>query len=107
MLSIWWIKPHRFTLIPDSSSAELVTDFADVFKDELGVLKGVEATIAVEESALPCFHKPQPVPFALKDKVEQQLQAQVDEGELVPVDSSDWSTPIVVVHKKDGKGWWT
>ena len=58
----------------DSSSAELVTDFSDVFKDELGVLKGIEATIAVEESALPRFHKPRPVPFALKDKVEQQLQ---------------------------------
>jgi len=52
----------------DNSSLEVVTDFADVFKDELGVLKGIKATIAVEESALPWFHKPQPVPFALKDK---------------------------------------
>jgi len=86
----------------DNSSLEVVADFADVFKDELGVLKGIEATIAVEESALPQFHKPRPVPFALKDKVEQQLQTQVDEGELVPVESSDWATPIVVIHKKDG-----
>ena len=40
-----------------------------------------------------------PVPFALKEKVERQLQHQVQEGELVPVDRSDWATPIVVVHK--------
>ena len=86
----------------DSSSTELVAEFSNVFKDELGILKGIEVTITVDESALPRFHKPRPVPFALKEKVELQLQKQVDEGELVPVDSSDWATPIVVVHKKDG-----
>ena len=36
------------------------------------------------------------------NKVERQLQQQVQEGELVPVDRSDWVTPIFVVHKKDG-----
>ena len=75
----------------DNSSSEVAADFADVFK---GVLIGIEATIAVEESALPRFHKPQPVPFALKDKVEQQLQMQVYEGKFVPVESSDWATPL-------------
>ena len=33
--------------------------------------------------------------------MERQLQ-QVQEGELVPVERSDWATLIVVVHKKDG-----
>ena len=42
----------------DSSSTALVEEFSDVFKDELGVLKGIEATITVEESAVPRFHKP-------------------------------------------------
>ena len=40
--------------------------------------------------------------FSLKEKVEQQLQKQVDEGELVPVERSDWATLIMAVHKKDG-----
>ena len=60
----------------DSSSTELVAEFSNVFKDELGILKGIEATITVDESALPSFHKPRPVPFALKEKVELQLQKQ-------------------------------
>jgi len=34
--------------------------------------------------------------------VEQQLQKQLDEGELVPIERSNQATPIVVVHKKDG-----
>ena len=55
-----------------------------------------------EESAVPRFHKARPLPFALREKVEQQLRKQVNEGELIPVDKSDWVTPIVVVRKKDG-----
>ena len=30
------------------------------------------------------------------------MHKQVDEGELIPADRSDWATPIVVVRKKDG-----
>ena len=30
------------------------------------------------------------------------MQKQVDEGEMIPVDRSDWATPIVVVRKKHG-----
>ena len=64
-------------------------EFAEVFRDELGVLRGIKATVAINESAAPHFHKARPVPFALKEKVERQLQQQVQEGELVPVDRSD------------------
>ena len=86
----------------DATLTEIMTEFADVFRDELGILKGIEATITVDESAPPRFHKPRHVPFALKEKVEEQLDKQVKEGELVPVAKSEWAAPIVVVHKKDG-----
>ena len=91
------------------TSAEVVTcdfigEFSEVFRYELGALKGIEATVTVKESTIPRFHKARPVLFAPKDKVERQLQQQVQEGELVPVDRSDWATPIVVVHKKDAWG---
>ena len=79
----------------------LLEEFAEVFCDELGVLKYIEATVNIHESATPRFHKAHPVPFVLKEKVEKQLQ-QVQEMELMPVDSSDWATPIVVMHQKDG-----
>ena len=61
---------------------DLMEEFAEVFQNELGVLRGIEATVAVNESAAPRFHKARPVPFALKEKVERQLQQQVLEGEL-------------------------
>ena len=38
-------------------------------------------------------------PFELKEKVETLLKAQVDQGELWPVDKAEWAIPIVVVSK--------
>ena len=81
-------------------ATEIIMEFADVFKDELELLKGIQANVTVDEPASPRFHKPQPVPFTLKEKVEQQLDKQVEEGELIPVDKSEWAAPIVAVHKK-------
>ena len=57
-----------------SETTDLVTELADVFKEELGLLKGIQASVTVDKAAPPHFHKPRPVPFALKDKVKQQLE---------------------------------
>jgi len=85
-----------------STHESLLAEYADVFKEELGVLKEIEAVITVGEHATPKFHRNRPVPFAIKEKKEQALQAQVDEGELIPVERSEWAAPIAVVHKHDG-----
>ena len=34
-----------------------------------------------------------PVPFALRDKVEEALRAQVAAGELIPLEQSEWAAP--------------
>jgi len=78
-------------------------EFPEVFKEELGMLKGLEAEIELQPGVSPKFCKPRPIPFSLCTQVEQTLQQQVADGELLPVDQSDWATPIVVVTKKDGK----
>ena len=50
-------------------------EFAEVFWDELGVLRGIEATVAVNESAIPRFHKARSVPFTLKEKVKDNYSS--------------------------------
>ena len=75
----------------------LLKDFADVFKEELGL---IEVKITVDPAATPKFHCHRPVVFALKEKVKLLLNAQVSE-ELIPVEQSEWVAPIVVVNKKD------
>ena len=43
--------------INQSEIEELLTEYSDVFSEELGLLRGIEATISIDESATPHFHK--------------------------------------------------
>ena len=52
--------------------------------------------LQVREDAQPIFLKARPVPYALKEKVEQELQRLEDEG----IHKVDWAAPVVLVPKK-------
>ena len=71
-----------------------------MFKDELGKLQGVEAKIYVEEGARPRFEKARPVPFAIREKVEKELDRLQALGVIKPVRFSDWAAPIVPVGRR-------
>ena len=74
---------------------------ADVFKEELGTLQGFKAKILVDADAEPHFCKAHSVPYALTDKVEEELTLLTKEGILEPIQFSDWASPIVPVLKSD------
>ena len=68
----------------------------------MGTLKGATAKIHVNPSATPVFLKARPVPYALREKTEQDLERLVKAGTVEPVQFSEWATPIVPVIKQDG-----
>lgn len=80
----------------------LMQRHADVFKEELGELEGVKAKISVDPQAQPRFHKPRPIPFALKERVDQELERLEKEGIIESVKFAEWAAPIVPVVKSDG-----
>ena len=95
-----WKGIHRVYNAPLLS---VLDRYPDVFSDGLGKLKGFQAKIYVDPDAVPSFHPPRSVPFALRDKVEQELEQLQEQGILEPVEIAEWAAPIVVVLKKDCK----
>ena len=85
-----------------SPMEEILHKYNNVFKDELGEVKGVKAKICVDPQVKPAFHKARTVPFALRKKVEDELERMQKEGIIQPVQFSDWAAPIVPVVKQDG-----
>ena len=83
----------------NSSVFELISKYFHLFST---TLKGVEAKIFVAPNAQPRFYKPRPVPYALKDRVEKELERLQADGIITPVQFSDWAAPIVPVIKSDG-----
>lgn len=87
------LQPARLQVILDK--------YSDVFKDELGTMKSTTAKIQLNQDASPKFFKARPVPYALKPKVEAELERLQAVGTIEPVRFSEWATPIVPVPKPD------
>ena len=82
---------------------EVLTQYSDVFKKELGTFKGAKAKIYVDPEAQPKYYKPRPLPFVLKPKVEKALDKLENEGTMSPVEFSEWAAPIVPIEKPNGE----
>lgn len=65
-------------------------------------ITGTMAKLYMNSDAQPRFCQARPAPFFIRAKVEQEIDRQVEEGILEPVQFSQWATPVVPVMKKDG-----
>jgi transposase InsO family protein len=81
---------------------EILTEFKDLFKDELGCMSGFKARLEVSESEPPVFCKARPIPFSMKTRVEKELHKLESAGVIEKIQFSDWATPIVPVVKPSG-----
>eukprot|EP00731_Ephydatia_muelleri_P021997 Em0014g588a len=81
---------------------DVLTKHADVFKEELGKVTGMEVKLHMDPDAQPQFFRPRPVPLALRPKVERELERLVQDKVIEPVQLSEWAAPIVSVVKPNG-----
>ena len=93
-----WQGIHRLS---QPSLNSLLQKHETVFQEGLGTLQGHEVAIVVDPQAAPSFSKARPVPYAMRSKVEAELEQLVEEGTLEPVQFSEWASPIVAVVKSD------
>ncbi|XP_028172425.1 uncharacterized protein K02A2.6-like isoform X2 [Ostrinia furnacalis] len=81
---------------------DVVDRYKELFDGGLGCFNGGRATLRIREGAAPVFCRARPLPYALRARVDAELDAMLRAGVIEPVDCSDWATPLVIVHKPDG-----
>jgi len=82
--------------------AQILEEKKAVFDDVITGHDGPLIHINIQENAQPKFLKARPVPFAMKPKMEKELDKLEQQGIITPVENSEWATPVVGVEKKDG-----
>lgn len=76
--------------------------YPDLFSGKLGCFNKYKVKLTLKEGSKPVFCKARPVAFALRDKVESEIDRLVGLGVLRPVEHSEYASPIVPVLKRDG-----
>ena len=95
-IKINWPRIKQLTS-HDKRLEEILQKHAPQFGEGLGSLQGTKARIHVDPTATPA----RPVPYALREKIEQDLERLQKVGTIEPVQYSEWATPIVPVMKND------
>ncbi|KRX18362.1 Uncharacterized protein T07_1900 [Trichinella nelsoni] len=90
------------TIKPLAINALSLTEVKGKFL-KLGRATTTKAHLELRPDARAKFMKPRSVPFALKAKIENDLQRVVDMDVLQPITRSEWASLIVPVLKSDGQ----
>ncbi|CAB3256144.1 unnamed protein product [Arctia plantaginis] len=84
----------------DSMATSLRKEFPEVFAEGLGTFKSKFKLYLKDES--PRFIKARPIPLALRQPVERELERLQRDDVIYKVERSDYGTPIVPVIKTNG-----
>jgi hypothetical protein len=77
--------------------------YPHLFSDKLGCCKDVVVHLNLKPDSKPVYFRARPLPFAIRGKVEAELDRLIQIGILQPVSYSDYASPIVPVLKQSGK----
>ncbi|XP_026563420.1 uncharacterized protein K02A2.6-like, partial [Pseudonaja textilis] len=108
LLGLQWFAPLGLEVTGTNHVAEadweeqLVRDFQEVFDGNLGKYRGPPISFSLDPTIAPIRLKPRRVPFALRPKIDEQLNKLIEQGVLEATDHARWETPIVTPIKPDG-----
>ena len=80
---------------------ELKEHYTHLFNTEPGKMNNFKARLYLKAEVMPVFMKARSVPFAMKEKVEKELDRLESEGIISKTNTSEWATPIVPVVKSN------
>ena len=91
----------RLSIETTSRLEEILLNQEEVFQAKVGKLTSHQITL-MAKSDESCVHKANTVPFALKEKVNQNLDNLLKQAIIESVRSSKYICPLVVVNNPDG-----
>ena len=97
-----WESIHSMNNQVPPELAEVLKEHKEVVEG-LGKLKGHKAKIFVDPSVKPRFCPARQLPYAVREKVEKELDRLQAEGIIEPVQFADWAAPVVPVMKANKK----
>ncbi|GFV57455.1 retrovirus-related Pol polyprotein from transposon 412 [Trichonephila clavipes] len=97
-----WPAIKAFRAKTEQNLNNLLREYKDIFDDKLGEINNYEAKLKLRHGVKPIFCRVRTVPFALKGRVENEIDRLEKEGIIEKVDSSEWATPVVPVVKSYG-----
>ncbi|XP_060119763.1 uncharacterized protein K02A2.6-like [Heteronotia binoei] len=108
LLGLAWFNPLGIQLVgvdhlQASNFDGVCREFPEVFDGSLGSYKGPPITLPIDPMVRPIRLKARRVPFALKPKIEAELDRLTAQGVLEPVTYAEWETPIVTPVKPNGE----
>jgi hypothetical protein len=109
-MKVGTVDPQKVNLRKPPSSRkdnvaldELLTNYKSVFEDRICKVEGMKANLTFKEDPKLVFCKARTIAFALRPKVEEELDNLVGMGIISKVNTSEWAKPVVPVMKKNGK----
>lgn len=81
----------------------ILEEFSELFDGKLGKYNRGLINIEFENKDVkPIYRKPHTIPFALREKVKNELERLEKVGIITKIENSEWGTPIVPVLKSGG-----
>ena len=100
-LGLQWRPESQIHHVREETLEEVLGEYEEVFKEELGKCKGPPAKLYVDKEATPRFFKARPVPYAMRGRVEAELDRLLAQEIIEPVKYAEWAAPVVPVLKPD------
>ena len=76
--------------------------YRELFSGRLDRITGGTATLRVRAGATPVFQRARPVPYALHERINEELDKMLKDSVIEPVDALDWASQLVPACKTDG-----
>ena len=81
---------------------DITRQYAEIFEPKIGCTPGFTCSLQLRPNSKPVFIKERNVPYALLDKVNQELDSLEQSGIISKIETSDWGSPLVIIPKPDG-----